>query len=92
MGFLVRISPQGEADRYQLRDTPAYTNQSREPRLDGWCGSWNNTSTSGMGIVEKVARNGRALVRLLDGPELLAALEELGYPELAPANVHMEEG
>jgi hypothetical protein len=47
----------------------------------------NNTSTTaeGMGIVEKVARNGRALVRPLDGPELMAALEELGYPELATA-------
>ena len=35
-----------------------------------------------MARVERLARNGRALVRKLDGDELAAALEELGYPEL----------
>ena len=30
-----------------------------------------------------LAKNGRAYVRALDGAELAAALDELGYPELA---------
>jgi len=33
--------------------------------------------------VERVAKNGRAYVRELEGAELVAALDELGYPELA---------
>ena len=71
--------------RYELRSTPAHTNQSHEPRLHGWCGTYNDLSTSARGMVrvERMAKNGRAYVRELEGDELAAALEELGYPELA---------
>jgi len=84
-GFLIENSnPYDGWNRYELRDTPAFTNRSHEPRLHGWCGSYNNVSTYGHGfwVVTKVAKNGRALIKELDGDELAAALEELGYPEL----------
>ena len=70
--------------RYDVRDLPAKTNQSLEPRLHGWCGSYNDVSTHARGMVkvERVAKNGRAYVRELDGDELAAALEEFGYPDL----------
>jgi hypothetical protein len=72
--------------RFELRDIPAHTNESREPQLDGWCGTDNGLATyaRGMARVERVARNGRAYVVELDGGDLVAALAELGYPDLAP--------
>lgn len=85
IGFLIEHSNENTGvSRFELRDTPPYTNRSHEPRLTGWCGTWNNVGTYGQGMarVERLARNGRALVRKLDGDELAAALEELGYPEL----------
>lgn len=86
IGFLIEhYNESSGGSRFELRDTPPYTNQSHQPRLSGWCGTWNNVGTHGHGLarVERLARNGRALVRPLDGDELTAALEELGYPELA---------
>lgn len=86
VGFLVDISnPFRGSARYELRDIPPHTNQSYEPRLHGWCGTWNDTATHGCGMarVERVAKNGRVLVRILEGDQLFAALEDLGYPELA---------
>lgn len=70
--------------RYDVRDLPARTNQSLEPRLHGWCGSFNDVSTHARGMVrvERIAKNSRAYVRELDGDELAAALEEFGYPDL----------
>lgn len=70
---------------FELRDLPAHTNVARMPKLHGWCGSWNDVSTYGRGVwrVERVARNGRALVRELEGDHLTAALEELGYPDIS---------
>lgn len=85
VGFLVNIeNPVRGTDHYELRDNPPTTNQSYRPRLRGWCGSYNDTSTWGMGMwkVERMARNGRAFIRKLDGDELQAALEEFGYPDL----------
>ena len=87
IGFLVRISNQIKGwERHELRDTPAYTNESRQPKLNGWCGSWNDTSTHGCGLakVVRVAKNGRVLVQEVDkdSDEGQATLEELGYPGL----------
>lgn len=85
VGFLIRFSNENNAGtRYVLRDTPASTNQSHEPRLHGWCGSYDNISTTAEGMVKviRMARNGRALVQELEGEELANGLEELGYPEL----------
>jgi hypothetical protein len=87
VGFLVerRDITRGSAT-FSLQERPPYTNQSNEPRLEGWCGTWNDLSTHGRGCarVIKVARNGRALVKTLSGSELSAVVEELGYPDLAP--------
>ena len=85
VGFLIRFSNAIKgSERYEIRDTPAHTNQSNQPRLEGWCGTWNDLSTDacGMAKVERMAKNGRAFIRNLDGDELQAALEELGYPDL----------
>ena len=85
VGFLVQIeNPVKGTDRYDFRDTPPTTNQSYQPKLYGWCGGYNDTNTYGRGMVkvERMAKNNRAFVRKLDGKELKAALEELGYPEL----------
>lgn len=86
IGFLIENSSEmnGGWERWELRDTPPYTNRSKMPRLNGWCGSYNNVSTNGHGIgkVIRVAKNGRCLIQTLEGDEQQAALEELGYPEL----------
>jgi len=87
VGFLIEFSNAIRgSEHYGVRDTPAHTNQSHQPRLHGWCGTYNDLATYGRGMVrvERVAKNGRALVRQLAGAELAAALEDLGYPELAP--------
>lgn len=85
IGFLIENANESNGgSQFFLRDTPAHTNRSHEPRLRGWCGTWNNVSTEAHGMVrvERLARNGRALVIELTGDELTEALEELGYPEL----------
>jgi len=85
VGFLIEFSnPYDSSERYELRDTPAITTGSRMPQLEGWCGSYNNLATYGRGMVKviRVASNGRCLTEELAGIELVAALEELGYPEL----------
>lgn len=84
-GFLINVSNAIKGtDTYFLRDTPAHTNQSHEPRLRGWCGTWNDTATYGCGMweVTRVAKNGRAFIRELEDRELFDALEEFGYPDL----------
>lgn len=86
IGFLVEQSnPYDKTRRFSLNDRPAHTNCSHKPRLYGWCGSWNNTSTFAHGVhrVERVAQNGRVLVKHVSSLELDAQLEKLGYPELA---------
>lgn len=85
-GFLVEVSHTMKGwTRFDLRDRPATTNQSYGPRLHGWCGTTNDIAIYGHGMarVERIAKNGRAFVRQLEGDDLLAALDELGYPELA---------
>lgn len=85
VGFLIHHSNEIDGgNRYELRDTPAYTNRSCEPRLHGWCGTYNNLATYAEGLVKviQIARNGRAKVAELEGEELRSHLEDLGYPEL----------
>lgn len=87
IGFLVEKHQTMKGwTRYEVRDVPGHTNRSNEPRLHGWCGTYNDLATHGRGMVrvERVAKNGRAYVRELAGDELAAALDELGYPELTP--------
>lgn len=85
-GFLVEtVNAMKGFRRFNLQSLPPHTNRSHQPRLVGWCGSYNDTSTHGHGLarVVRLAGNGRALVEVLVGNELRAALERLGYPELA---------
>ena len=86
--FLVRKchKTRGGVSHYELRDTPPRTDQSFEWRLNGWCGTHNDLATYGEGMIEviKVASNGRLQVRRLEGIDLYHALEEFGFPELAP--------
>lgn len=85
--FLILFSHENDrVESYVLRDQPAYTNQSHQPRLEGWCGSYNNTSTSAMGAWEvvRIAKSGRYLIQELEGEALNEFLEEMGYPELIP--------
>ncbi len=84
-GFLVELHDTMKGwRRFDLRDHPPKTNQSFEPRLHGWCGTSNDVAAYGRGFarVDRVAKNGRAFVRELEGAELVAALDEFGYPEL----------
>lgn len=84
-GFLISNSHETEGwERYHLRDTPAHTNVSRVPRLIGWCGSYNNISTSGCGVwkVTRIAKNGRMLIQEATAEEVEAFLNEMGYPDL----------
>lgn len=86
-GFLVEFfNENNSSTRYVLRNKPPYTNRSNEPRLHGWCGSYNNMSTTGCGAwkVLRVAKSGRMLIEELEGEELAEFLEEMGYPELVP--------
>lgn len=88
VGFLIECVPEGRATRYHLNDRPPYTNLSHEPRLHGWCGTTDNVARYGHGMarVTRVARNGRALVVPLHGQELVRALEDAGFPGLAPTD------
>lgn len=88
VGFLIERSNSNRGiASYELREHPAHTNQSHEPRLHGWCGSYNDVSTSACGVwkVSGVSHNARLKLVELKGDALLAALDELGYPELMPA-------
>ena len=85
-GFLIETSnPITGMDNYRLSDLPAHTNQSNQPRLTGWCGTYNDVSTDAVGVwrVESAAKNGRLKIQRLEGDDLHAALDELGYPDLA---------
>lgn len=85
-GFLVEHSHQLRgSDSLTLREHPTHTNQSHQPRLYGWCGTTNDIAIYARGVwrVTKIAKNGRAMIEQLKGPDLTAALETLGYPALA---------
>ena len=86
VGFLIEHSNAHGGETWRLADLPAHTNQSHEPRLSGWCGSYNDTSTYGRGLwrVVKILPNGRVKIEEVVGEDLVSALEELGYPELVP--------
>lgn len=86
-GFLVEtLNTSNGGTRWSLQGRPLHTNQSREPRLTGWCGETDNRSrhAHGMARVVRVTPNDRALLVRLRGPELAAALELAGWPELVP--------
>lgn len=53
--------------RHELRLTPPKTNQSFQYRIHGWCGTYNDISTYGSGIVQitQIAKNGRVQLHRL---------------------------
>jgi hypothetical protein len=85
-GFLVHISNAiKHSERYELRNRPPQMNQSHKPCPRGWCGSWNDVSTDGLGVwrVVKLANNGRVqIAEVTTRDELVAFLDEHGYPDL----------
>ena len=86
IGFLIETSHETAGwTRYELSERPPYTNQSREPRPVGWCGSYNNVATYGRGVwkLAKLLPNGRAqITRVKDPEEIAEFLESVGYGEL----------
>lgn len=89
VGFLIAVkdTSNGGPERFSLRDNPARTNRTHEPKLVGWCGETNNRSVEarGMARVARVTSNGRVLVAPIDGADLQRALDASGYPDLAGA-------
>lgn len=67
--------------------TPRRTNQSREPKLRGWCGETNNVSVTARGLA-RVSRvfSGTERMQLRIFPKgskaEQEALSEVGYPDL----------
>lgn len=71
---------------WHLHERPLRTNQSREPRLWGWCGETDNRSRFARGVVRVVDVNkggDRCRIVSVKGDALVAFLELDGYPELA---------
>jgi hypothetical protein len=88
IGFLVETTNTNHgSESYGLYERPCHTNQSREPRLTGWCGETNNVSRTAQGLakVVRVANNGRVQIVTVDGAEGAAWLNDVaGYPDLVP--------
>lgn len=89
-GFLVQSSRDGGACVWRLTDRPLHTNQSHEPKLGSadehvWCGTTDNVAryACGLALVTKTHANGRARIEAIEPKHVPAALEWLGYPELA---------
>lgn len=70
-----------------LQDEPPRTNQSHQPRLFGWCGTYNDEHIQADGvweIVKYTQTSHRVYIRPVREPERVNAyLEGIGYPELA---------
>lgn len=88
IGYLVEtLNTNNGATSFSLHDRPLRTNQSLQPRIDGWCGETDNRSRHARGVW-RIARTNkagdRAQIVRLDGAERDAFLESDGYPELIP--------
>jgi hypothetical protein len=86
VGFLLEeqnVAVNGD-EVFSLCDHPGHTDFSHAARLSGWLGTTDDIyrAAHGLGRVTRIARNGRALVVALTSDEQVAALEELGYPDL----------
>jgi hypothetical protein len=86
IGFRIdQSNPIRHTQRTTLAQRPAHTNRSHEPRLYGWCGSWNDTHTDANGIwrVVRRAANGRVqIAEVTNREEMRLFLEQVGYPAL----------
>lgn len=82
IGFLLELTPATGPSRIELRDSPARTARNLTDVLYGFIPGRTSVEALGAAKVTEVARNGRGKVVTLWGPELDAALGELGYPEI----------
>lgn len=82
VGFLLELTPETGPSRIELRDSPARTARHLTDVLYGFIPGRTAVEALGTAKVTEVARNGRGKVQTLWGPELDAALNELGYPEI----------
>ena len=89
IGFLIKKSnPIRHTESHILSQRPPSTNQSHQPRVHGWCGSWNDTNTYGLGVwrVARVCKNGRVqLTECANAQEVVTFLAEVGFPDLLDA-------
>ena len=86
VGYVVEVVREGRS-RWSLRERPARTNGSCEPRLEGWCGETDNRSVHAHGVAKIVGQNktgDRLRIVSVTGAELAAFLESDGHPELIP--------
>jgi hypothetical protein len=83
-GFLVSQTNRFGVETNTLNETPAHTNGSYEPRLFGWCGTYNDTATygDGLAVITKIYTVDRARGKKLYGKEALRVLRELGRLDL----------
>lgn len=93
VGFLLELTPnEGRgAKRLEFRDSPART-QSWEDVLWGMIEGRTNVEALGVARVTKVTANGRGQVVTLWGPDLDAALDALGYPQIRRDEYTAEHG
>lgn len=85
VGFLVCRVNQHGTERYNLEDHPPHGNTSGKPTPCGWCGTYNNIATYGMGVwrIVRIARNGRIeIAEVTDKDNLMKYLDDVGYPDL----------
>lgn len=86
VGFLAhRVDINNGNERYSLDDHPPHGNASGNPKPCGWCGTYNNIATYGMGIwrIVRIARNGRIeITKVTDKDDLMKYLDDVGYPDL----------
>jgi len=90
IGFLVEShdNNHGGSVSRSLYGSPLRTNQSREPRLFGWCGETNNVSKFARGVwrVSRINKAGdRMQIVKIIGDDRDAWLEKNGWGELVPA-------
>jgi hypothetical protein len=91
IGFLLELTPATGSPRLELRDSPART-QDWTDILYGMIVGKTNVEALGVAKVTEVAKNGRGKVQTLWGPDMEAALVELGYPEISRREYTIEAG
>jgi hypothetical protein len=91
VGFLLELTPQTGVARVELRDSPARTTDWTDI-LFGMVEGRTNVEALGAAKVTEVTKNGRGKVETLWGPELDAALAQLGYPDIRRDEFTVENG
>jgi hypothetical protein len=91
VGFLLELTPATGSPRLELRDSPART-QDWTDVLFGLIEGKTSVEALGVAKVTEVAKNGRGKVLTLWGPDMEAALNDLGYPEIRKDEFTVEQG